>query len=112
MIKFLAASLQLSAVLSAGAVTVKIPSSVDLLNDRCAAFRLPPRAVNGTFLDKTTVEQPPWLEPPFGFGYGKWALAWTTIEEYWGWFNMQVYIIYVYSETIVVSKLTINDNLE
>ncbi|SPJ88844.1 uncharacterized protein FTOL_12739 [Fusarium torulosum] len=72
----------------ASALTVSVPSPIDLFNDKCAAFRLPPKAVNGTFLDQVAVERP-WIEPPFGFGYGKWALAWTTIEEYWGWSNMQ-----------------------
>jgi hypothetical protein len=70
-------------------LTVKLPSSRDLLDDTCATFRLPPRAVNSTFLDQVQVEKL-WIEPPFGFGYGKWALAWTTIAEYWDWSNMQV----------------------
>jgi hypothetical protein len=77
----------------ASALTVSVPSPIDLFNDKCAAFRLPPKAVNGTFLDQVAVERP-WIEPPFGFGYGKWALAWTTIEEYWGWSNMQVWLRY------------------
>lgn len=76
---------------SISAFSISVPSPLDLLNDHCAAFRLPPKAVNSTFLDQVTVEQP-WIQPPFGFGYGKWALAWTTIEEYWGWSNMQVHM--------------------
>jgi hypothetical protein len=71
------------------ALSVSVPSPRDLFDNPCVTFRLPPKAVNGTFLNQITVEQP-WIEPPFGFGYGKWALAWTTIEEYWGWSNMQV----------------------
>lgn len=74
----------------AGALTVSVPSPRDLFDDSCAPFRLPPRSVNATYLDQTTVGQA-WIEPPFGFGYGKWALAWTSIEEYWGWSNMQVW---------------------
>lgn len=90
MIKLLAPGLQISAALTVAALTVTVPSSRDLFDDRCAAFRLPPRAVNATFLDQTTLEHP-WIEPPFGFGYGKWAMAWTTIELYWEWSNIQVY---------------------
>lgn len=74
---------------SATALSVSVPSPRDLFDNPCATFRLPPKVVNDTFLNQVTVEQP-WIEPPFGFGYGKWALAWTTIEEYWGWSNMQV----------------------
>lgn len=73
------------------AVTVAVPSPRDLFDDPCTTFRLPPRPVNATYLDQSTIERP-WLEPPFGFGYGKWALAWTSIEEYWSWSNMQVWL--------------------
>jgi hypothetical protein len=73
----------------ASASTVSVPSPKDLFDDSCAPFRLPPHCVNGTYLNETTVGQA-WIEPPFGFGYGKWALAWSSIEEYWGWSNMQV----------------------
>ncbi|EHK22017.1 uncharacterized protein TRIVIDRAFT_70971 [Trichoderma virens Gv29-8] len=76
------------AIGTAVGTVVSVPSPRDLLDDPCATFRLPPRAVNATFLDQVTVEQP-WVEPPFGFGYGKWALAWTSIELYWDWLNMQ-----------------------
>ncbi|KAH8589821.1 hypothetical protein B0O99DRAFT_599618 [Bisporella sp. PMI_857] len=88
MIKLAAAHLALAMATRAVALTVSVPSPRDLFDDPCATFRLPPRPVNATFLDQTTIERP-WIEPPFGFGYGKWALAWTSIEEYWGWSNMQ-----------------------
>ena len=71
------------------ALSVKVPSPQSFFDDPCATLRLPPRVVNATFLDQVDVEQV-WIEPPFAFGYGKWALAWTSIEEYWGWSNMQV----------------------
>ncbi|TLD18125.1 hypothetical protein PspLS_10353 [Pyricularia sp. CBS 133598] len=70
------------------AITLSVPSPRDLFDDPCITFRLPPRSVNATYLDEASVEWP-WTQPPFGFGYGKWALAWTSIEEYWGWSNMQ-----------------------
>ncbi|CAG8960471.1 hypothetical protein HYFRA_00008190 [Hymenoscyphus fraxineus] len=79
---------QLAFATLTGALTVSVPSPRDLFDDSCAPFRLPPQAVNGTYLDQSTVGQA-WIEPPFGFGYGKWALAWSSIEEYWGWSNMQ-----------------------
>ncbi|KAL4965800.1 uncharacterized protein BDV14DRAFT_199574 [Aspergillus stella-maris] len=79
----------LAALLSpAAGLSVSVPSPRDLLNDPCATFRLPPRIVNSTYLDETTVEHA-WIEPPFGFGYGKWALSWTSIPDYWEWYNMQ-----------------------
>jgi hypothetical protein len=87
MVYFTLAPLALATVTVA--LTVSVPAPRDLFDDPCATFRLPPRVVNATYLDQTTVEQL-WIEPPFGFGYGKWALAWTSIEEYWGWSNMQV----------------------
>jgi hypothetical protein len=71
------------------ALLVTVPSPRDFFDDPCATFRLPPSPVNGTYLDQTTIEKA-WIEPPFGFGFGKWALAWTSIDEYWGWSNMQV----------------------
>ncbi|KAL4928018.1 uncharacterized protein BDV17DRAFT_292038 [Aspergillus undulatus] len=72
----------------AAALSVSVPNARDLFNDPCAAFRLPPRIVNATYLDHASVEHA-WIEPPFGFGYGKWALAWTSIADYWEWYNMQ-----------------------
>ncbi|KAL4938892.1 hypothetical protein BDV06DRAFT_199994 [Aspergillus oleicola] len=83
----LAIGLAASVTLVAG-LSVSVPSPRDLFDDPCATFRLPPRIVNATYLDETTVERA-WIEPPFGFGYGKWALAWTSIPDYWEWYNMQ-----------------------
>lgn len=100
MIEFAVAPLALAMATRVVALTASVPSPLDLFNDPCAAFRLPPRSVNATYLDQTTIERS-WIEPPFGFGYGKWALAWTSIEEYWGWSNMQVGFVlpltYVYT---------------
>jgi len=94
MINTAAAHLAMAVTMAAGAValTASVPSPRDSFDDPCAAFRLPPQPVNGTFLNQTAIERL-WIEPPFGFGYGKWALAWTTIEEYWGWSNMQVGVL-------------------
>ncbi|TLS20929.1 uncharacterized protein PpBr36_10739 [Pyricularia pennisetigena] len=88
MVKFGPLHPVLPAVARVLAVSVSVPSPRDLFDDPCITFRLPPRAVNATYLDEASVERP-WAQPPFGFGYGKWALAWTSIEEYWGWSNMQ-----------------------
>ncbi|KAI1135173.1 hypothetical protein F5Y05DRAFT_395811 [Hypoxylon sp. FL0543] len=88
MVKLTVVQLASSLATAASGLTVSVPSSRDLFDDPCATFRLPPRSVNATYLNEASVEQP-WIEPPFGFGYGKWALSWTSIEEYWSWSNMQ-----------------------
>lgn len=89
MVKFSLLHSVLPAVARVLAVSLSIPSPRDLFDDPCITFRLPPRSVNATYLNEASVEWP-WTQPPFGFGYGKWALAWTSIEEYWDWSNMQV----------------------